>query len=184
MKEPDWKKCTEKEAWEFIAVHLAKKNIETVLVGGSVVSIYTKGLYRSGDLDIVTTSYIISAQDISQAMSEIGFYRNVGRHYIKEECKHLFVEFLSPPVSIGDDYKIKPSQRKIEGYKIKILSPTDAIKDRLASYIYFKSRESLEQAVLITKTNKYNVRSIRNWCKKEGPEAFFAFNEFQSRLTI
>ena len=33
---------------------LKARESHSVLVGGAVVSIYTKGLYRSGDLDLIT----------------------------------------------------------------------------------------------------------------------------------
>lgn len=60
MKEPIWEKCTEKEVWEYVATHLAKNGIDTVLVGGAVVAIYTEGLYRSGDLDLVQLNRLAS----------------------------------------------------------------------------------------------------------------------------
>lgn len=49
----DLKTCSEKELWHYVAVHLKKNGIDTVLVGGSVVSVYTDGAYQSGDLDFV-----------------------------------------------------------------------------------------------------------------------------------
>jgi ABC-type transport system substrate-binding protein len=58
LKEPDWKNCTEKELWEYVASHLSKNGIDTILVGGAVVAIYTEGLYRSGDLDLVQLNYL------------------------------------------------------------------------------------------------------------------------------
>lgn len=58
MKEPEWKNCTEEELWQYVAHHLAKHDISTVLVGGAVVAIYSKGAYQSGDLDFVLESYL------------------------------------------------------------------------------------------------------------------------------
>ncbi|MBF0205516.1 MAG: hypothetical protein HQK53_01370 [Oligoflexia bacterium] len=55
----DLKTCTEEELWKLVAVHLKKKGIDTILVGGAVVSIYTKGLYRSGDLDFIHASMFV-----------------------------------------------------------------------------------------------------------------------------
>jgi len=54
MNPPDWTNCTEEELWRYVAWHLEGAGIRSVLVGGAVVSIYTEGLYRSGDLDMVT----------------------------------------------------------------------------------------------------------------------------------
>lgn len=57
MKEPDWKTCSEEQLWKYVAAHLAKNGIDTILVGGAVVAIYSEGAYKSGDLDFVLLSY-------------------------------------------------------------------------------------------------------------------------------
>ena len=50
--EIDFSSCNEEELWKYVALHLKSENIDTVLVGGAVVSIYTEGAYESGDIDI------------------------------------------------------------------------------------------------------------------------------------
>ena len=57
MKPPDWPRCTEGELWRYVAWHLEGAGIRSVLVGGAVVAIYTEGLYRSGDLDMVPDDF-------------------------------------------------------------------------------------------------------------------------------
>jgi len=174
VKEPNWSKCTEEELWEYVAAHLAKHGIDTVLVGGAVVSIYTEGAYRSGDLDFVLLSYL--NQRLPEVMAEIGFKVERGRHYKHPECSHLFVEFSSGPPAIGEDHQIKPDARKFAGQTIRIYSPTDCIRDRLASYIHFKARDCFDQAVLVAKKHPFNTRKIKEWCANEGaPEAYDEF---------
>src|SRR5690606_5577939 len=120
--------CTEYELWQFVATHLKKKGFDTVLVGGAVVSIYSEGAYRSGDLDFVLNTFIKNGLD--EAMGEIGFKKQGSRHFIHSDCKHLFVEFPGgPPLGIGEDNTIIPIEVESEGVKIKILSPTDCVKD-------------------------------------------------------
>ena len=63
--------CTEKELWHYVATHLKKRRVDTVLVGGAVVSIYSDGAYRSGDLDFVLSSPFMDG--LSEVMKEIGF---------------------------------------------------------------------------------------------------------------
>jgi hypothetical protein len=164
----NFKKCTEEELWKYVAIHLKKNGIDTVLVGGSVVSVYSEGAYQSGDLDFVLTDMFV--KNLPERMNEIGFRKKAGRHYVHPECKHLHVEFPSSFLEIGEDNKIKPQEIKIEGVKIKILSPTDCVKDRLASYIYFKARECLDQAVLVGKSHPIKLASVKKWCKNEGAE--------------
>ena len=82
---------------------------------------------------------------------------------------------------IGDDAKnIKLEKVEVEKYSIKILSPTDCIKDRLASFIYFKSRECLDQALLVANRQKFNMKDVEAWSKQEGnPLAMKGFKEFK-----
>lgn len=68
-----------------------------------------------------------------------------------------FVEFVSGPIGIGDDIKIKPNEVKVKGQTLYIFSPTDCIRDRLASYIHFKARECLDQAALVVKLFAQNL---------------------------
>ena len=174
MKSPNWKSCSEEELWKFVAFHFAKAGIETILVGGSVVSVYSEGIYKSGDIDMVLNTYS-RMNDAEEIMKSIGFQK------FSTRCDHLFVEFLHPPVMIGDDAKnIKLEKVEVEKYSIKILSPTDCIKDRLASFIYFKSRECLDQALLVANRQKFNMKDVEAWSKQEGnPLAMKGFKEFK-----
>lgn len=170
--------CSEKELWEYVAVHLKKRGIDTVLVGGAVVAIYSNGAYQSGDLDFVKLSLMVKGLD--ESMSEIGFKKD-GRHYVHPDCRHLFVEFPGgPPLGIGDDHKVKPDSVNVNGTVIKILSPTDCVNDRLASYIYFKAQEGLDQAVLVAKNQPVNLAKVKKWCHGEGAQ--WAFKDFLEKL--
>ena len=174
----DFKNCTEEELWKYVASHLKIKGIDTILVGGAVVSIYSKGAYRSGDLDFVLSSMFVKG--LPEAMNEIGFFKEGGRHYVHPKCKHLYVEFPSSFLEIGDDNRIKPDEIICQGVKIKILSPTDCVKDRLASYIHFKARECLDQAVLVARNHPVKLEAIKKWCKNEGAES--AFDDFLKKI--
>ncbi len=111
-------------------------------------------------------------------MKEIGFEVRESRHYSHPLCKHLIVEFVSGPPGIGEDTKIIPAEIKVEGTTIKLYSPTDCIRDRLASYIHFKAMECLEQAVLVAERHPFDRSKVRKWCADEGaPEAFKALEE-------
>jgi hypothetical protein len=170
MKVPRWETASEREVWEYVAWHLAKNGIQTLLVGGAVVAIYSEGAYQSGDLDLIQLNY---ADDvIPQVMESIGFRKSVGRHYIHPKSR-IFVEFCTGPAGIGDDLKIKPDSRTVSGQTLFLYSPTDCIRDRLASYIHFKARECLDQAALVAKKFPFNQKKVRDWCVSEGsPQTF------------
>ena len=174
----NFKTCTEEQLWKYVATHLKKKGIDTILVGGAVVSIYSEGIYKSGDLDFVLVTMFV--KNLPEAMEEIGFLKKVGRHYIHPDCKHLYIEFPSSFLEIGEDNQIIPDEVKLDGVKIKILSPTDCVKDRLSSYIHFKARECLDQAVLVGGKNPIKLEAVKKWCKNEGAE--WAFDDFVKGL--
>ncbi|MFP5459710.1 MAG: hypothetical protein ACLGG7_13320 [Bacteriovoracia bacterium] len=174
----NFKTCAEHDLWLYVATHLKAKGIDTVLVGGAVVSIYSEGAYKSGDLDFVLLTMF--ATQLPQVMKEIGFERQGGRHYVHPECKHLHVEFPGSHLEIGEDNRITPAEVESEGQVIKILSPTDCVKDRLASYIHFKARECLDQAVLVARKHPVKLSAIKSWCAGEGSPS--AFDDFEKKL--
>jgi len=78
-------------------------------------------------------------------MAEIGFEKR-HRHYAHPECPHLFVEFVSGPIGIGGDTRIVPREVEVDGITIKILSPTDCVRDRLVGFIHYGARDLMNQA--------------------------------------
>jgi hypothetical protein len=150
---------------EVYCIELKKRGIDTILVGGAVVAIYSGGIYKSGDLDFVLGSMF--TKGLPEAMKALGFVKK-SRHYVHPECSHLYIEFPGTvPLGIGEDYSIVPDELNIDGTIIKIFSPTDCVKDRLATYLYFNDRDGLDQAVLIANKHPVNYSSIENWCKAE-----------------
>ena len=180
MEEPEWSRCSEEELWRYVAVHLESKGISSVLVGGGVVAIYTEGLYRSGDLDLVTEERFRGL--LPEALAEIGFLPSKSRYFKHPECEHLFLEFPPGPVEIGEEFPIEPDKLEHLGRTIRLLSPTDCVKDRLAGYMHWGSRANFEQAVLVCRTQRHRVdlKKVKGWCLTEGGEA--AFSEFMESL--
>jgi hypothetical protein len=161
MSPPDWKTCNEGELWRFVAWHLEGVGIRTVLVGGAVVAIYTEGLYRSGDLDMVLDLHRRS--DVADALKAIGFVPDKSRYFKHPECKHLYLEFPPGPVELGEELPV-------EGRILRLLSPTDCVKDRLSAYIHCNVRDNFRQAVLVAKRQRHRIdfESLAAWCAGEG----------------
>ena len=173
----DLKTCSEEVLWKYIATELSKNDVDVILVGGAVVSIYSEGAYRSGDLDFVLNDF--SRQKLDEVLASLGFKKS-GRFYKHPECKHLYLEFMTFPASIGEDYQIIPREVEIEGKIIKIYSPTDCVRDRLAGFMYFKSRDNFDQAVLVAKKHSINLEKVKIWCESENQQK--VFEEFLAAL--
>jgi hypothetical protein len=181
METPDWNHCTEEELWRYVAWHLEGEGIRSVLVGGAVVAIYTEGLYRSGDLDMVPDE--IGRQRLEAVLAGIGFEPTKSRYYKHPACPHLFLEFPRGPVEIGEQFPVVPDEIEVEGRTLHLLSPTDSVKDRLAGYIHWKSRANFDQALLICRRQqgRVDLHEVRAWCEAEAGLA--AFEELSSKLS-
>jgi hypothetical protein len=173
MNPPDWPQCTEEELWRYVAWHLEGAGIHSVLVGGAVVAIYTEGLYRSGDLDIVPDDF--HRDRIQGVLHGLGFEPCKSRYFRHPSCPDLFLEFPRGPVEIGEEFPVTPEEIEVEGRKLCLLSPTDSVKDRLAGYIHWKSRANFDQAVLICRCqpDRVNLADVQRWCEREGGAAAF-----------
>lgn len=58
---------------------------------------------------------------------------------------------------------------------IQMLTPTDCVKDRLASYYHWDDKQALDQALMVYLENKsrINLDEIENWSKKENQSKKF-----------
>ena len=152
---------------------LTRHGITAVMTGGAVVSIYTDNEYQSYDLDFITHA---TGRQIEMALKGIGFSRK-GRFYRHAETKY-HIEFPAPPLEIGDMPIRTWTHRKTPAGTIHLLTPTQSVMDRLASYYHWGDTQSLEQAVLVARRHKVDRREIRAWSIREGKlEAYRVFAE-------
>lgn len=163
MKE-NWAKMSVKEIIAVVQETLRKNGIDSTLVGGSCVELYSDGRYTSGDIDLVSDDSLL---DIGKALSEKGFKRKVKTRFFERSDCEYFLDFVQPPLAIGNAPVSKLSKFKTKMGVIKLLTPTDCVKDRLAAFFYWNDLQSLEQAVLVAKSNTLDYKSIENWSRKE-----------------
>jgi hypothetical protein len=142
-----------------------KNAIDVVLSGGACVSIFTKNKYTSYDLDFVLRS-AVTRKRLQLTMREIGF-REDGRHFRHPNNPYI-IEFLSPPLSVGEEPVREIHEIRRGKMILKLLSPTDCVKDRLAAFYHWNDRPSLDQAVLVCGDAKVDLREVRRWSVNEG----------------
>lgn len=156
-----------KELGGFICDALMAKDIHVVLSGGSCVEIYSRGEYTSYDLDLINR-YNEQFKKIHQVMSELGF-REHDRYFVHDDTK-LFIEFPSGPLGVGDTPVNEIAEIDTEAGVLRLLTPTDCIKDRLAAYYHWDDEQCLQQAIWVAEQNKFDLESVRTWSVKEGAE--------------
>jgi hypothetical protein len=161
----------------FLSEHCRRSGMEVVLSGGACVTIYTRNKSMSYGLDFVLLAYA-SRKKVKAAMEAIGF-REEGRHFRHSRTPYI-VEFLSPPLSVGEE-PVREIREIRQGDRVlRLLSPTDCAKDRLAAFYHWNDRQSLEQAVLVAKNVKIDLPEIWRWSRGEGMQD--KFEEFKKAL--
>lgn len=168
---------TREELAALVVAVLQRHNILAVLVGGSVVSMYTNNLYESNDLDFIAPA---DHQRIAAAMKELGF-ESKGKDFVHPKTKFT-VEFPSGPLAIGDEEPVIPEGRMtVNGVEIKLLSPTQSVMDRLAWFFHSNDRQCLDQAIWIANMQQVNFDKLSKWAKGERQEEKYQL--FLSKLS-
>lgn len=170
------KNTTREKLAALIVQKLHHHNIKAVLVGGSVVSMYTHNRYESNDLDFISPA----AHDrIITAMAELGFTQN-GKDFVHPNTKFT-VEFPTGPLAIGDEEPVTAEgTMSIDGVEITLLSPTQSVMDRLAAFFHWNDRQCLDQALWIAEVQPIDLEKVRAWAAKERHEG--KFQVFFNRL--
>ena len=158
-------KMTQGELGAYIQSHLRKKGIEVVLSGGAAVAIHSNNKYVSKDLDLINI-YGVNRRKIQEAMIEIGFYEE-GR-YFRHSDSQFFVEFPLGPLAIGEEPVKEIIEKKLSTGILRVISPVDCVKDRLAAYYHWGDQQSLLQAALVAQRNRINLDEVRRWSLTEG----------------
>jgi hypothetical protein len=164
------KEMSLEELAAFISANLRKNNIEVILTGGSCVSIYSENKYVSMDLDFVETFYT-KRKDLVKCLIGLGFYEE--NRYFKHPDTDYIVEFPPGPLAVGNEPIKDIIILQFETGELRIISPTECVKDRLAAFYFWNDRQCLDQAILVTKMNDINLDEVERWSKNEGEKDKF-----------
>ncbi len=160
----------EAELSAYVQSHLKRAGIDVVLSGGSAVTIYSENKYISKDLDLVNV-YAANRRKIKTVMSELGFQEE-GRYFTHAETK-LFIEFPAGPLAIGEEPVKEIVEREVSTGTLRIISPTDCVKDRLAAYYNWNDKQCLVQAKYVSQRQDVDLEEVRAWSEREGMLAKF-----------
>lgn len=180
----DYKNSSLEEFWKFVASHLESRGIGATLVGGAVATIYSKGGYESGDLDLVFDSMFQDRSKFEEVLKEIGIEKIDQRNFKHPEGV-FSLEAKQPPIEIGHFIDLKKGSLDIDlvdvnDQKIKIISPTDCIKDRLYKADEWNDDDAFEAALLVAKEVGFDEKKLRHFCKTNGKEEIL--EKFLNRL--
>jgi hypothetical protein len=144
---------------------LKDAGIVVTLTGGACVMIWSEGKYVSSDLDFIEEGPV-PRRKIREEMGKLGFTEK-SRYFIHPDTS-FFVEFPTGPLMVGEERIESVVERKTSAGILRLLSPTDCVKDRLAAFYHWNDKQALEQALLIARDQKVDLRNILKWSKVEG----------------
>jgi hypothetical protein len=166
----DLKNMAVEELGALVCEALRAAGIIVTLTGGSCVAIWSSGKYVSHDLDFIEEGPV-PRRKVVEVMRGLGFEAE-GRHFIHPESPYL-VEFPTGPLMVGDERVQRVTLRQTSAGALRLLSPTDCVKDRLAAYYHWNDRQALEQAVMVAQAQDVDLSDIRRWSEAEGNAAKF-----------
>jgi hypothetical protein len=161
----------------YIQNNLENEGIKVVLSGGSAVSFYSSDQYVSKDLDLINTNFARHSK-IKSEMEELDFEEK-GRYFVNPETQ-FFVEFPDGPLSVGEEPVKEISEFPLATGILRVLSPTDCVKDRLCAFYFWNDQQGLAQAILVAKSQEVDLREVKRWSKVEGKEQ--EFEAFRKKL--
>ena len=148
---------------------LRDAEIDVVLTGGAVVSIYSNNQYESWDLDFVQMTPF---KKVDEVMTGLGFNKDKGRHFNHPNSK-IFVEFPGSVLAIGETTIKDRAERKSRHGVLCLLAPTECVMDRLAAYYHWNDQQGLDQAVMVARKHPVNLSKVEKWSEREGMKPKF-----------
>jgi hypothetical protein len=162
-----------------VCTALHRAGVTAVLTGGSAATVYAPDAYQSRDLDFIV-EFRSAGADARGALIALG-YRLVGDHYEHNE-NSLDLEFPKGPLAVGGDLIREWETLQDGDLLLHIIKPTDCCRDRLAGFLFWNDRGSLDQAVAVARAQRdmMDVGAVESWCESEGHSGKFA--EFERAL--
>lgn len=165
------RKTTLMELAAIVSSALEHHDITATLSGGAAVSIYSNNRYVSQDLDFVT---IARVDELKAVLEPFGF-EHTGSPRLSvfdHPMTDWYLEFPAAPISFGGTY-VDPSQcAQIDTNvgKLRIITATHSVMDRLVAAASWHEPQSLEQALLVAdlQRDKIDWDQLDDFVVREG----------------
>lgn len=162
-----------------VCTALDSRGTRAVLSGGGAATYYAPQAYQSQDLDFVIEFY--GGRGDQEALAEVGFLPEVRSHY-RHHASPITLDFPEGLLAVGDETIETWDTVERGGLLLHIITPTDSVRDRLAAFLHWGDRASLETALAVARAQRQRIdlKLIEDWSRREGGEA--KFEEFKRKL--
>jgi hypothetical protein len=165
-----------------VSAALETHGMTGVLTGGSAAALYAPQAYMSDDADFVLDADH-SLDEIAIALETIGYDRD-GRSRVFVHPKSKFtVDFPKGPLAVGGEYVRETDTIARGPLRLRILTPEDCMRDRLAHFYYWNDYTALNAAVGVARSvAAQDLAALRSWTERESPNFLEKFAEFERRV--
>lgn len=162
-------KSTVEQVAAIVSDALDNAGITATLSGGSAVTIYSDNAYLSRDLDFVTAAMVA---DLAPVLKALGFeHTGVPRlSQFSHPKVEWYVEFPPSPLMFGHLY-VNPADCAVIELpvgRLRIITPTQSVMDRLAAAYAWKDAQSRDQAIMVAANQDIDWEVLKVWFSNEG----------------
>ena len=161
------KDTSAKELAALVSQALDSAGIKATLSGGGAVALYSDNEYQSRDLDFITNA---AGDAIAKAVAPLGFTRVPGARQFEHPETDFYLEFPPGPLAFGETVVSDHDATTVETEfgPLRIVTPTQSVMDRLSAYVHWNDNQSLDQAVMVARTQPIDWAELREWARREG----------------
>lgn len=175
--------CTVEQVAAIVSDALDKAGITATLSGGSAVTIYSDNAYLSRDLDFVTAAMVA---DLDPVLKALGFeHTGVPRlSQFSHPKVEWYVEFPPSPLMFGHLY-VNPADCAVIELpvgRLRIITPTQSVMDRLAAAYAWKDAQSRDQAIMVAANQEIDWEVLKVWFRNEG-ESELEYRRFNDAVS-
>ena len=155
----------------------------SLLTGGSAAALYAPAVYMSDDADFILEADEPLAR-VALALKPLEFQQDGKSRIFIHPRSRFTLDFPKGPLSVGGEY-IHETQTLAQGdLRLRILTRTDCIRDRLAHFYFWNDYTALNAAVGVAAQApaEINMDRLRAWTERESPALLEKLTEFERRL--
>lgn len=148
------------QAAAIICEYLHEQGFDPVLTGRACAAIYSNATADPAVLDFVVRDFTI--EEMRDALKDLGFTNTGHRTFAnKTFTSELFL--VPHPVVVGDDVVRDLHIMRTHKGDLRMLTPTDCVRQRLSMYYRWNEDGALEDAVRVAKRHEVDLELIRRW---------------------
>jgi hypothetical protein len=166
-----------KEAAAAVFKRLSANGHDPILSGQSCAAIYGGAGIKTSSIEFAIREF--SVGPVSKLMAELGFALKESRTFACD-VSPFEVTLIAAPLMIGDDSVSGSRTIKTQAGPLKLVTPTDCVRQRLSMFYRWGDRAALSDAVQVAKRQAVDMELVARWSEWEW--ATDRFQEFVKAL--